>query len=379
MHTIKEMHTEQESTTATAAPRALAGMLLPEMREWAVAQGLPAFRAGQLHHGLYTRLATSPAELTDLPRALREELAHTACFSSISLVREVHDAPTSTTKALFAMHDGALVESVLMGYQDAEGHRRHTVCLSSQVGCALGCTFCATGLQGWARDLTAGEMVEQVLHFARRLRAVGAPLVGAQHVTNVVYMGMGEPFLNYDAVLQSIRVLTERRGFGLGARHITVSTSGVVPGIRRFAVDGGQVGLAISLHAPDDALRSRLVPLNRRYPIPELMDACREYVDRTNRRISFEYTMLAGINDGPEQAAGLARLLRGLLCHVNLIPWNHVAGLHYRPSPPVVIAAFRDQLAAYGLQVTIRDTKGSRITAACGQLRTETVRERRGT
>lgn len=361
----------QKPITLTDAPATLAGMLLPELRQWAVAQGLPAFRAAQLHHGLYTRLAPSAAELTDLPRTLREDLARRARFSSISLLREVHDAPSLTTKALFAMEDGALVESVLMGYHDRDGHRRHTVCLSSQVGCALGCTFCATGLQGWARDLTAGEMVEQVLHFARRLRQEG------EHVTNVVYMGMGEPFLNYDAVLHSINVLTERGGFGLGARHITVSTSGVVPGIRRFAHDGGQVGLAISLHAAEDAQRSRLVPLNRRYPVAELLDACREYLARTNRRISFEYTMLAGVNDGPDQAAALAGLLRGLLCHVNLIPWNHVAGIEYRPSSPVVIAAFRDQLAVYGIPVTIRDTRGSRITAACGQLRTETIRERR--
>jgi 23S rRNA (adenine2503-C2)-methyltransferase len=188
---------------------------------------------------------------------------------------------------------------------------------------------------------------------------------------------MGEPFLNYEAVLDSVRVLTEPGGFALGARHITISTSGVVPAILRFAEERLQVGLAISLHAPDDALRSTLVPLNRRYPIGELIAACREYVARTNRRISFEYTMLAGVNDGAEQAAGLARLLGGLLCHINLIPWNHVEGMQYQPSSAAAMAAFRDWLTGYGLPVTIRDTRGARISAACGQLRTATIRLRR--
>lgn len=358
-------------TSSAASARSLVGLTLPELRAWAVERGLPAFRAAQLHAGIYHRLATSPEQMTNLPRALRVELARDATFAELSPVNEVHDAPSRTTKALFALRDGALVESVLMGYVGQDGHRRHTICLSSQVGCALGCTFCATGLQGWARNLTAGEMVEQVLHFARRLRAED------QHVTNIVYMGMGEPLLNYDAVLQSVRVLTEREGFNLGARHLTISTSGVVPGIRRFAEEGTQVGLAVSLHAPNDALRNRLVPLNRRYPTDELLVACRDYVVRTHRRISFEYTMLAGVNDGPAEARELARLLHGLLCHVNLIPWNHVRGLPYSPSAPETIAAFRDALLDYGLPVTIRDTRGARITAACGQLRTATVRERR--
>jgi 23S rRNA (adenine2503-C2)-methyltransferase len=356
---------------STLSAQSLVGLTLPELRAWALERGLPAFRAAQVHAGIYRRLATSPEQLTDLPRPLRAELARDVSLAELSVVNEVHDAPSRTTKTLFALRDGALVESVLMGYVDQEGHRRHTICLSSQVGCALGCTFCATGLQGWARNLSAGEMVEQVLHFARRLRA------DDQRVTNIVYMGMGEPFLNYDAVLQSVRVLTEHAGFDLGARHLTVSTSGVVPGIRRFADEGTQVGLAVSLHAPTDALRNRLVPLNRRYPIDELMDACRDYVARTRRRISFEYTMLAGVNDGAGEARDLARLLHGLLCHVNLIPWNHVQGLPYRPSSTETIADFRDDLLRYGLPVTIRDTRGARITAACGQLRTATVRERR--
>jgi 23S rRNA (adenine2503-C2)-methyltransferase len=345
-------------------------MTLPDLRSWVVDQGLPGFRASQIHHGLFQRYAASFSELSDLPIWLRETLAGRTTLAQLDVEREVHDAPSRTTKTLFKMEDGALVESVLMGYEDLRGHRRHTVCLSSQVGCALGCTFCATGLMGWVRDLSAAEMVEQVLYFARRLAA------DDNHITNVVYMGMGEPFLNYDAVMQSVRVLTEREGFNLGARHITISTSGVVPAIKRFTAERTQVGLAVSLHAADDQLRSQLVPLNRRYPVAELIDACRAYVGATNRRVSFEYTMLAGINDGYEHATQLARLLRGILCHVNLIPWNYVDGLQFEPSSHAAILAFRDTLASYGLPTTIRDTRGTRISAACGQLRTVTVRGR---
>ena len=356
---------------AGSRPRPLAGSNLAELRAFVAEAGLPSFRASQLHHAIYRRLATSPHELTDLPQSLRDRLAEEVSFSSLVVANRVRDDASRTTKVLFSLPDGALVESVLMGYVGLDGHRRHTICLSSQVGCPLGCTFCATGLQGWARNLTAGEMVEQVLYFARGLREQG------QHVTNIVYMGMGEPFLNYDAVLGSVRALIEPSGFNLGARHITLSTSGVVPAILRFAEEGLQVGLAVSLHAPTDELRSSLVPLNRRYPVAELLAACRTYVARTNRRISFEYTMLAGVNDGPEQARGLAELLRGLLCHMNLIPWNPVAGMPYTPSSAAAIADFRDALVAYGVPTTTRDTRGSWITAACGQLRTSTVRAAR--
>lgn len=360
------------STATEKTITSLVGMDLSMLRAWAAARGLPKFRAAQLYRALYKRLAAGPLELTDLPLSLREELAGEISFSDLKVVNEVRDPHSRTTKTLFALRDGALVESVLMSYGGgAAVRRRHTVCLSSQVGCALGCTFCATGLQGWARDLSAGEMVEQILYFARLLRAQD------EQVTNIVYMGMGEPFLNYDAVLHSLRLLTDPEGFGLGARHLTVSTSGVVPAIRRFARENLQVGLAVSLHAPDDALRSTLVPLNRRYPLAELIDACQEYTERTHRRISFEYTMLAGVNDGPEQADGLAVLLRGMLCHLNLIPWNRVEGMPFQPSSTEAIEAFRERLEAHHLAVTVRDTRGSGISAACGQLRTATIRERR--
>jgi 23S rRNA (adenine2503-C2)-methyltransferase len=354
-----------------APSRSLVGLSLVELRHWVAARDLPAFRAAQIYHGLYHRLALSPESLTDLPLAVRDLLAAEASFGELSVARKVSDVPSRTTKTLFALRDGALVESVLMRYVDADGHRRHTVCLSSQVGCALGCTFCATGAMGWARDLSAGEMIEQVLYFARLLQQED------QHITNIVYMGMGEPFLNFDAVLQSVAILTDPAGFGLGSRHVTISTSGVVPAIERFTGLNLQVGLAVSLHASNDALRSRLVPLNRRYPLADLMRACRAYTERSHRRVSFEYTMLEGVNDQPEQAVELARLLRGMLTHVNLIPWNYVEGMAFRPAGREAIVDFRDTLASYGIPATIRDTRGARISAACGQLRTATVRSAR--
>ena len=348
----------------------LAGMTLADLRSWVAGLGLPLYRANQLQSGFFRRLQRSFADLTDLPSALRDDLFSVATIEELAVEKELFDDESTTAKALFRLRDGALVESVLMGYEDEDGGRRHTVCLSTQVGCPLACTFCATGLMGWARNLTASEMVEQVLYFARALKKRG------EHVTNVVYMGMGEPLLNYDSVWQSVQVLGERTGFDLGARHFTLSTSGVVPGIRRLADQRSQVGLAVSLHAADDDLRTRLVPLNKRYPVDEVMAACEDYVIATHRRVSFEYTMLAGVNDSQECADSLARLLRGMLCHVNLIPWNRVDGIEFQPSAMPAILAFRDRVAAYGIPVTIRDTRGSRIAAACGQLRTETVRRR---
>jgi 23S rRNA (adenine2503-C2)-methyltransferase len=240
-----------------------------------------------------------------------------------------------------------------------------------QVGCPLACRFCATGLQGWTRDLSPGEVVGQVLHFERVLRARG------EHVTNVVYMGMGEPLLPYENTIKSVRLLTDPDGFGLGQRHVTISTAGVVPGIRRLAHEGLQVGLAISIHAATDEARSALMPLNRRYGLDELLDACREYVRMTNRRITFEYTLMSGVNDGPGDARALAQRLQGLLCHVNIIPWNAVAEIPFQPSSRNRVMAFRDVLLAEGLPVTVRDTKGSAIQAACGQLKTAATRVRR--
>lgn len=342
-----------------------------EMVAWAVARGLPAYRGRQLYDAVFRRLATSFDDLTDLPRMLRAELAQEARLTPMTVQESHRHAQAETEKALFRMADGALIEGVLMDYPKERGGGRHTVCLSTQVGCPLACRFCATGLQGWTRDLSPGEVAGQVMHFERLLRARGA------HVTNVVYMGMGEPLLPYENTIKSVRLLTDPRGFGLGQRHITISTAGVVPGIRRLTQEGLQVGLAISIHAATDEARSALMPINRRYGLDELLAACHEYVRVTHRRISFEYTLMDGVNDGPGDARALARRLEGLLCHVNIIPWNRVEEIPFQPSSPARIAAFRDALAAAGLPVTVRDTRGSAIQAACGQLKTAATRARR--
>ncbi len=342
-----------------------------EMVAWAGEQGLPPYRGRQLYAAVFRRLITSLDEATDLPLDLRARLAHEVAVSPLVVQQTQRHDEARTEKALFRMPDGALIEGVLMDYPAERGGGRHTVCLSSQVGCALACRFCATGLQGFTRHLSAGEIVAQVLHFERALRARGA------HVTNVVYMGMGEPLHNYEHTIASVRLLTDPHGFNLGQRHITISTAGVVPAIRRLAHEGLQVGLAISIHAATDEARSALMPINRRYPLDELLDACHEYVATTRRRVTFEYTLMRGVNDGVGDARALAERLRGLLCHVNIIPWNPVEGMPFQPSPRAAVDAFRDALTATGIPVTVRDTKGSAIQAACGQLKTAAVRERR--
>ena len=243
---------------------------------------------------------------------------------------------------------------------------RRTVCVSSQAGCAMACEFCATGQSGFVRDLTAGEIVGQVLHFARRARELGGP---PARLTNLVFMGQGEPFMNFENVWRAVELIHAPEAFGLGARHVTLSTVGVVPVIRELAGRALQVNLAVSLHAADDQLRSELVPLNRRYPLREVIGACRDYVDRTHRRVSFEYACMGGVNDSLADAARLADLVRGLLCHVNLIPFNRVPGSAFHAPAPGRVAAMAELLNARGIPATIRDTRGQDIDAACGQLR----------
>ena len=275
-----------------------------------------------------------------------------------------------TEKALHRLSDGALVESVLMHYPSRAGSReRHTLCISSQAGCAVGCPFCATGELGFTRDLETAEIVDQVRHAARRLQADG------KRLTNIVYMGMGEPLLNLDRVLASVEALNDPKRFGLGARHITVSTSGVVPGIRRLTALGPQFTLAVSLHAARDPLRDVLVPLNRRWPVAEVVAAARDHAASTGRRISYEVTMIGGVNDTELDAQAMADLLRGDHAHVNLIPMNQVAHTPWQASPMPVIDAFAATLREAGIETTIRHNRGQEIGAACGQLAAERAGE----
>jgi 23S rRNA (adenine2503-C2)-methyltransferase len=296
--------------------------------------------------------------MSNIPAALRDALQTTSPLPLLQPVRTLTADDGETIKTLYRTGDGQLLETVLMLYPD-----RATVCVSCQVGCAVGCSFCATGLMGLARNLSAGEMVAQVVGAAREARQRGRAL------SNVVMMGMGEPLQNYAETMKFIQIIHDPAGLDVGARRITVSTSGIVPKIDALADEPYQVNLAVSLHAPTDEQRTALVPINRRYPIPVLMAAIDRYIARTGRRVSFEYALMRGINDSDETARELATLLRGRLCHVNLIPLNPVDVLPYERPDPAGIERFAGILRAGGIPTTVRYSRGLDIDAACGQLR----------
>ena len=323
----------------------------------------PRYRVDQVWEGLYRRLR-APEELTNLPRALREQLA-----ASEELAPALHEVACSvsdrgaTRKWLWELADGARVETVLMEYD-----RRATVCVSSQAGCAMGCGFCATGQAGFVRNLSAGEIVEQVVRAgaARAGDPGGRRSPGPDRPANVVFMGMGEPLANYPRVLTAVQRMHD--DLGISARHLTISTVGIVPGIRRLATEQLPVNLAVSLHAANDRLRDRLVPINRRYPLSVLLDACRAYVRAKGRRLSFEWALIAGVNDRAEDAAELAAVTVPLGAHVNLIPLNPTPGWPSVGSAPGVVRSFRDRLVSLGANATVRRNRGTDIDAACGQL-----------
>ena len=320
----------------------------------------PGYRIDQVWSGLYEQLAL-PEDLTNLPKALRARLDASLPLE-LELVTEQTSDRGETVKWLWSLVDGTLVETVLMHYAE-----RSTVCVSSQAGCAMGCTFCATGQAGFDRHLTTGEIVEQVVRASRRARADG------RRLSNVVFMGMGEPLANYDPTWATVERL--HADLGLSARHITVSTVGIVPGIRRLATEALPVNLAVSLHAADDALRDELVPINRRYPLSTLMDACAGYLQAKGRRLSFEWALIDGVNDRDIDAQQLIERSRGLplAAHVNLIPLNPTPGYAVRGTPPGRVKAFADLLRRGGVNATIRRTRGTSIDAACGQLRATQV------
>ncbi len=317
----------------------------------ALLDGQPAYRARQVWDGLHRR-ALRPAEMTDLPLELRAELDELLPAALSEVERRTTDGG-GTVKWLFGLHDGRRVETVLMAYPG-----RVTVCVSTQAGCAMGCAFCATGQAGFDRQLTVGEIVEQVVAAVRAARP--------RRVSNVVFMGMGEPLANYERTWAAVERI--HGDVGISARHLTVSTVGLVPGIRRLAAEPLPVNLAVSLHAANDALRDRLVPINHRYPLGELAEACAAYVGATGRRLSIEWAMIDGTNDRPSDMAELARFARPLGAHVNLIPLNATPGYPVRGSPPLRVAGAREELERLGVKTTIRSTRGAEIDAACGQL-----------
>lgn len=352
------------------APPDLLALSRPQLEELLKSWGEPAYRAKQIYRQLHVNLAARVDEMTDLPKALRVRLEAETRIGS--LVRAaVHEGDGGwTQKALFKLPDGAPVESVLMVYPD-----RATVCVSSQSGCPMACVFCATGKLGFLHDLTPAQIVEQVYWAARELRAMQrqrrTPALRA--LTNVVFMGMGEPFNNYANWRAAVGILHDPDGFNLGARSFTVSTVGLPTGIRKLAADPMPINLAISLHAADDETRTAMMPVNKRYPIAALLDAVRDYTEATNRRVSFEYVLLQEKNDAPEQADRLGQLLREsrirpTLMHVNLIPWNPVPGTPLGRSHRARVLAFQQALRRHAIPCTVRVERGVEIGAACGQL-----------
>ena len=333
-----------------------------ELIDFLTQLGEPKFRAQQVWEWLYKKHVTDFAEMRNLPKSLIKKLEANAVIHSATIASEQHSSDGQTKKVLFQLPDGQYIETVLMRYE-----KRRTLCISTQAGCAMGCVFCATGQMGFFRNLTVSEIVAQVLYFAHELSLT------EEHVTNIVMMGMGEPLHNYSNTLAAIDRLTDETGFNLGARKITISTVGLVPAIRRYADEQRQTPLAISLHAATDVERDKLIPINNRWPIAELMDTCRTYIEKTGRRLTFEWALISGENDTIEQARALGNLLHGMLCHVNLIPLNPTADYSGLPSSKERVEAFQAELSHYGVSSTVRVRRGIDIQAGCGQLRDRVV------
>lgn len=345
------------SLTQMVAKTNLKGMTPEEIRDFLAPHGVPSYRSGQIVEWIYGRGVSSFAEMTNLPKLLRDRLEEAAEIQSLEVVNSQASRRDGPVKYLFRCADGARLESVWLPHDYG-----NNVCVSTQIGCRMGCRFCASTITGCERDLSAGEIVDQVLRISRHLPP-------DQRVRSVVFMGMGEPLENYDQVVKAMRLLHLPKGSGIGYRNQTISTSGIIPGILRLAGEGLPVTLSVSLHAANDELRSRLMPVNRRYPIVPLLAACDDYAEATGRRVTYEYILIRGANDSPAQAAELANLLRGRLAHVNLIPANPVPEIKIAPSDPRALSEFQSVLERSGVKVTLRREMGRDIDAACGQLR----------
>ena len=355
-------------------PKNIYDLSFDELNSLLGSWGEPPYRDTQVWDGLYHQLWDTPEEFTNLSKTLRQKLIEefipaspgvsgSPFFNTIQPIKKLVSSDGETIKTLFSLTDGRTVEAVLMRYS-----KRRTLCISTQAGCAMGCVFCATGQMGFRRQLTSGEIIEQVLYYARQLALEG------ERVSNIVVMGMGEPFHNYDATISAITRLNHAQGFNLGARRFTISTVGLVPGIKRFTQEHSQVNLAISLHAANDDLRSQLLPINKKYPLDQLIPACLEYVQSTHRRISFEWALIQAVNDTPEQAHFLVQRLRPFriggssMCHVNVIPLNPTHKYAGQASTHQRALAFQAVLEQAGIPCTIRLRRGIDIQAGCGQL-----------
>jgi 23S rRNA (adenine2503-C2)-methyltransferase len=332
-------------------------LTFPEMKALMSLWGEPAYRARQIWQGLYHQFVNAPDQFSNLSSSFRDKLNLACIFQPLTPLRFLRSSDGHTEKILFKLADGSGIETVLMAY-----HKRNTLCISTQVGCAMGCKFCATGQMGFRRHLSSGEIIAQVMYFAQSLKKESTC------ITNIVIMGMGEPFHNYDNTMAAIDRLNDPSGYNFGARRFTISTVGLIPAIRRFTSEKRQVNLAISLHSAEDALRLSMLPINKRYPVDELLAACHDYVKASGRRITFEWALVKEVNDTPEQAALLAKKLRGLLCHVNAIPLNPTKGYPGVATSRERAEKFRDILERSGIPCTIRLRRGMDIQAGCGQL-----------
>lgn len=348
--------------------------LMPhELEAFFKSLGEPAYKVRQLIRWMYVRFETDFEKMTDFSKALRARLAEVAYIPELTLDRLDKSEEQDTWKFLFRLEDGSLVEAVKMRYLEHLGPGRVAICISSQVGCAMACDFCASGLAGLKRHLSTWEIVDQIVQIQKAV----APL--DERVANIVYMGIGEPLHNYENVLRSVRLANLGEGLGIGMRHIAISTSGLVPQINSLAAEKLPIRLAISLHATNDELRDKIMPVNRRWNIKSLLEACRSYQEATGRRITWEYVMLDEVNDSLSEADELGQMLQGIHSLVNLIPWNAVDGAVYQRSRPGRIRAFQERVEKWGVKCTVRAEKGADIDAACGQLRLreENLRRRR--
>ncbi len=327
-----------------------------ELEDYIVSIGEPRFRAGQIYKWLYSKVSDFD-EMTNISKALREKLRENCIINSMIIQKRFVSGLDGTRRYLLKLDDGNFIESVLMKY-----HHGYSICVSSQVGCAMGCRFCASTINGKVRNLTPGEIIDQVITVERDL---------GERISNIVMMGVGEPLDNFDNVVAFIKNVNDPRGLNIGQRHITVSTCGIVDRIYELADMKLQITLAVSLHASDDEARSKIMPVNRKYGISKLLDACRYYTDKTGRRLTFEYTLIKGVNDSERESEDLAKLLRGMLCHVNLIPVNNVDGTGFAPSGDKSVKTFLNILNLNGISATVRREMGSDISAACGQLRSQ--------
>ena len=343
-----------------------------QLKSLLIELGEPEYRFQQVWHGLYRNFLNSPDEFSNLPTILQRKLSELINFHVLDPKATLHSSDGETIKIAFTLHDSLIIETVLMKYEPTEitdgsepGHfskSRRTICISSQVGCAMGCVFCATGQMGFRRNLSRGEIIAQLMYFARFLKKQG------DVVTNVVIMGMGEPFHNYENTMEAIDCLNDPNGYNFGARRFTISSVGIIPSIKRFISEKRQVNLSISLHAADDSLRSSMLPINKKYGIDALLEACREYTLESGRRITFEWALVNGINDSADQAYLLSHKLKKILCHVNAIPLNPVEGYRGRATTNSRAKEFKNILIKAGVPCTIRLRRGTDIQAGCGQL-----------